>query len=453
MASVLAMTTGVAGCKDLTNAPGLPAGTPDPGLYNSRDGAIGLRNAAVHVFELAIPQYLVDAGLLTDELEDRNTGASLGTLLTQQNASDPLDERILPEGVGAGDLSYRNLQNIRAFAAQAIGALAKYDTASANLVEARRLRAELYAFQGYAEILLADLYCSGVPLSTLDFERDFTYHASSTTAQVYQDAIAKFDTALALADTSTLANLARVGKGRAWLALGRYDSAATVVNAVPVDFRYDVSVLWGTSPGYQQTSVLTNVATVSDGEGGTGLPYRSSGDPRTAVDTIATEDTLGNGTITPRVLPLFFPSKYHTAVSTSYATFPIADGIEAALIRAEAQLQPASAPSGPWLATLNQLRAIAGLSDTTDPGTPHGRVALLFHERAYWLFLTGHRQGDLRRLLRQYGTTLGFTQSTVYPTGTYRAPGAGVYGTDVTVPVPSSESMNPLFHGCLSRGA
>jgi len=76
-------------------------------------------------------------------------------------------------------------------------------------------------------------------------------------------------------------------------------------------------------------------------------------------------------------------------------------------------------------------------------------VDLLFQERGYWLFLTGHRQGDLRRLVRVYGRD----PERVYPTGRY--PGAfNIYGTDVTAPIPGAERLsNPLFTGCRSRGA
>ena len=28
---------------------------------------------------------------------------------------------------------------------------------------------------------------------------------------------------------------------------------------------------------------------------------------------------------------------------------------------------------------------------------------MLFRERAFWMYLTGHRLGDMRRLIRQYG--------------------------------------------------
>jgi hypothetical protein len=75
-------------------------------------------------------------------------------------------------------------------------------------------------------------------------------------------------------------------------------------------------------------------------------------------------------------------------------------------------------------------------------------VDTLFTERAYWLFLTGHRQGDLRRLVRNYGRP----QDTVYPSGSYFG-GQGSYGSDVNLPIPANEQTNPLFHGCIDRRA
>ena len=69
------------GCKDLTGSQQLPAGTPNPSFYSTPSGALGMRNAAVLEFQEALLQYVVDAGLLTDELEDMHTGASPGILL------------------------------------------------------------------------------------------------------------------------------------------------------------------------------------------------------------------------------------------------------------------------------------------------------------------------------------------------------------------------------------
>ena len=91
---------------------------------------------------------------------------------------------------------------------------------------------------------------------------------------------------------------------------------------------------------------------------------------------------------------------------------------------------------------------VAGLAPLEDPGSPDARLDLLFRERAAWLFLTGHRQGDLRRLVRHYGRSAEST----YPTGFYWQ--GGRYGPHVELPIPPSErTYNPRFTGCLSRGA
>jgi hypothetical protein len=147
----------------------------------------------------------------------------------------------------------------------------------------------------------------------------------------------------------------------------------------------------------------------------------------------------------------------------------LASGVEARLIQAEAALQ---ANDGSWLTMLNTLRTdgtfdtqpnadnpgqtdtlwhagtggVPGLAPLSDPQTANDDVDLLFRERAFWLFVTGHRQGDLRRLIRQYHRR----QESVYPTGFYQG-GLSAYGTDVTAPIPPQERLNPLFTGCLNR--
>lgn len=80
-----------------------------------------------------------------------------------------------------------------------------------------------------------------------------------------------------------------------------------------------------------------------------------------------------------------------------------------------------------------------------DPGTQVARENLHFRERAFWLFATGHRLGDLRRLMRQYNRT----EDGVFPTGLHFK--GGLYGDDVNLPVPFSERNNPNFTGCLNR--
>ncbi len=411
--------------------------------------------------------FIATTGLLSDELQAGDIGAPIGTT----SAWELVDARILPEYTDpsvepavAYRTTYSALQRVRAHARQAIGLVRAYLPGSSV-----QLRGHLYAVLGYSEVMLAELFCSGIPLTTVDYDGNYTLEAGSTTQEVLEHAVALFDTALAMsADSIRIANLARVGKARALLDLGEYRDAAEVAAAVPDDFRY-LETFFGTDQA--STDVFTNFgyiapglpwfATVADLEGGTGLAYISSGDPRTAATAAGGMNQYG--------ATMYFPTKY---APTGDSPIVLASGVEARLIEAEAELQ---AGEGRWLATLNALRTdgtyetrpnaqdstrtdtlwhagtggVAGLRPVSDPGTAEGRVDLLFRERASWLFLTGHRLGDLRRLVRQYGRQ----PNAVFPTGRYPG-GNAAYGSDVNAPIPASErAFNPKFTGCINRGA
>jgi hypothetical protein len=94
---------------------------------------------------------------------------------------------------------------------------------------------------------------------------------------------------------------------------------------------------------------------------------------------------------------------------------------------------------------------VAGLPLLDDPGSDTARVSLLFRERAFWMFGTGHRTGDLRRMIRQYGRVA----SQLFPVGLnpYLYNDPRVYGGEVNLEPPASERNNPNYHGCLSRDA
>jgi len=65
---------------------------------------------------------------------------------------------------GALDEPYLGMQGARAVVSTALWQLATARSAAPAVVQA--YRGELYALEGYAEVLLADLFCSGVPLNT-----------------------------------------------------------------------------------------------------------------------------------------------------------------------------------------------------------------------------------------------------------------------------------------------
>jgi hypothetical protein len=91
------------------------------------------------------------------------------------------------------------------------------------------------------------------------------------------------------------------------------------------------------------------------------------------------------------------------------------------------------------------------MTPLSDPGTQAGRVALLFREKAFWQFGRGHRLGDLRRLIRDYGRAAD--GSDTFPVGQHFQ--GGNYGVDLNLPVTTDEQTgNPTnFTGCLDRKA
>jgi hypothetical protein len=408
---------GTLACSDLSGPPDLPSGTQDPSALNTPAGALQLYQTAIVLFADAQVHAIAATGTLADEFQSA-IPYRIGIAL------DELDMRSTTEGATISVRKvYEGWQRVRGQVAQALGVIRKY---APELSTA--LQGHLYALSGFAEVGLADFFCSGVPLSTIDFEKDFTYSPGLSTEEIYWHAIALFDTAIQLAvDSAPIVRLAYVGKARALNALGEFEAAATVADSVPDHFQYTIPIRMPTAPFHELT--------VPDREGGNGLPFHSDSDPRIALFATRLSQSASNQ---------YFPAKYPFNVSS---TLVVADWIEARLIRAEADLYKGKVDA--WIDTLNSLRrnAIApALSMLVDPGTQEERVNLLFKERAYWLFATAHRQSDLRRLVRQYGRS----QYDVFPVGMYLM-SAYTYGNDIDVQIPKEERRNPLFTGCLNR--
>jgi starch-binding outer membrane protein, SusD/RagB family len=431
-----------AGCSmdGITGKNDLPSELVDPASAKTERGAYGNYIIALTLLRDAVGEgidaYVNITGLLADE----------GIAPEYGVGANP-DTRIIPEQhIASIGFSYTHtysaLQRVRGQANQAQLLLRDYYPSD----KSGPLMAHMLAAKGYAELMLAELYCSGIPLSTLDYEGDYTLKPGSTTEDVLNHAIAQFDSAIALAGDSTrILNLAQTGKGRALLQLGNVAEARQAVTDVPDTFQYDLKFsVSAKACGLWNCAGLRLVHTVPDREGDNGLPYITEWDDRLPV--IASVD----GFVQIPDIP-----KIHT--------IRLASGVEAQLIRVEAEL---NADDANWLSRLNALRTtctdpltcaspapagiggVAGLSPLADPGTPSARIDLLFRERAYWTFLTGHRQGDMRRLVRRYGRT----EAMVYPTGPYNDDAR--YGSDVNVPVPLDERiLNPHYTGCIDRGA
>jgi hypothetical protein len=346
---------------------------------------------------------------------------------------------------------------------------------------------EMISLSGFTYLFFAENWCSGVPFSTINEDGTFTFGQPLTSRQMYDSAAARFTRAqtVALALDTLAANsggggtrrslywLATIGLARATLGRDGATAAAAVVaaanpavpgtfsylathsentarqnngvfNAVNINERYGVADLEGSF-----TSSACTATTNCTGAG-PGLPYRSDADPRI--------NFTRTGGATPDVgfdrrTPQFDQRRY----VDRRASVPVASGLEGALVRAENLL--AAGASNAYIALLDSLRAsppsyilgnnvaIPAMGPLTDPVTDTARVSQFFKERAYWLWLTGHRLSDMRRLMRSYGRT----EAQVFPTGGYFKQNLQYDGSDVNFPVPIDEENNPEFTECIDR--
>ena len=434
MAAVFA----VAGCSsDLLSVP-----TPDVIAEAAIGGSLGvttLRNGAMQDFIVSYSGtqdgFVVVSGNLGDELNTTDTFAD------RYNTDGRSSSEVLG---GAVQAPYVQLQLARASLAAAIE---KWVVTKPTTAAAKDSLSEMFAIRGFTETAFGEGWCSGVPFSKVTATGDFEYGSPLTTAQVYTRAAASMDTALANATGTNYRSLASIGKARVLLNQGQFAQAAAAVSGVATSYKYVLSHSIATG---RQTNGLWSAMynagtryTVTTLEGTNGIDYLvTPADPR--VPWVATANLGFDGTSTnlPRQL------KY----TSQSAPFTLADGIEARLIEAEARLQGATqADRDAVFAQLNTLRA-TGLATAiaplaASPTTQAAAVDMLFKERAYWLFLTGHRLGDMRRLIRQYSRTA----ATVFPVGNMRYRPGNTYGTDVNLVIPFIERNNPKFAGCLDR--
>ena len=252
--------------------------------------------------------------------------------------------------------------------------------------------------------------------------------------------------------------------GRAVLDTGGFAAAGALAATVPTNFVYREEHSETTdreNNGVFNGNFPDQRYAVADSEGGNGFPFRSIADPRTRWFDPGIPGFDG-------LTELWTQQRY----GSRKTSITVATGVEARLIQAEAALHAGDTlAGGQFLAQLNEPRTNAverayfdpspfDPADTTtapigplaalttaDITTAGGTVNLLFAERARWLWLTAHRLGDMRRLIRQYGRPA----NTVFPTGPYFKVNFATYGTDVNFPVPVTEKNNPNFSACLDR--
>jgi starch-binding outer membrane protein, SusD/RagB family len=431
-----------------------PELTRDPAnLPGLRAGALG--DFAVAYSGVGNTEGLIlSSGLLSDEFY---VGDTFGT-------RQEVDRRSITVNNSGMLTVFRNLHRARRAAENASERFAAGDPNTVG-------HAEVTSLAGFTYVFFAENYCSGVPFSRLTEDSQLDHGQPQTTTQMFESAVQYFNSAIAVAtaaNNTAQLNLARVGLARALLGLNRVTDAVAAVAAVPTSFRFEIlhsENSAGQNNGVWAITHNRRGYSVAHLEGGNGLPFRvgNSQSPASQDPRVLYNRTSARATDSP--FAHFFQLKY-----PSRATHvPLATGVEARLIEAEAALRQGVAGLATFVARHNDLRAtVSGLAPldivAVTAMSQVQRENLHFQERGFWLYLTANRLADMRRLVRQYDRG----SETVFPTGVWGRPAyagtavadaslefraQGTYGPDVNFPVPDDELNNPNFQQCLSRGA
>ena len=446
-------TLAIGACSDFKNRllePQNP-GLIDPSAVGSPAAAMALKVGA-----MGRVRFVVDCGGNNECLWEES-----GSLADEfhnsdfQNTRQDIDQRTISDDNGT--IPWNSVTQNRGFVRDAIGTVKQFlPTNNADI-------GELYLGLGFLEMSLGENYCNGIPLGHT-INGAVTYGTPLTNAQVLDSASAHLDTALTLTSGTDAASVAVhraavILKARVLTDQGRFSDAAGLVTttAVPSSYQY----LFATSAASQNDDLglwvinaQTARLTVSDSVeivGGkpsvtkNALPFVSANDPRIPVKS--------GQAITPKVgpedgaTPMFVQLLYGRD-----DPIPMASGIDARLIQAEARLNANDIPG--MMTILNALRTAppaigvyqpAAMTPLATPATQDAATTLFFREKAFWTFGRGQRLNDLRRLMRQYKRT----EDNVYPTGAYFK--GGTYGHSIQLPVPNSERTNPNFTGCIDR--
>lgn len=442
MLGAIAVAPACSGLRDDLLEPQQP-GVISPEQVQSPTAADALRRGALGRFRTATvggEAIWLLGGLMADEWKSGDT-------FSQRNETD---QRLVQTNNANVTDMYRAIHRARGAARDAISALVTFipDTTSKQ--------AQMWWVMGSSELGLAENFCSGAPYGII-VDGVPNYTTPLTTAEGFALALAHLDSGLALTtatDTFTVSvrNAIQIYRGRTLVNQGKFAEAAVAVAAVPTAYQYlqthslttNDNAIWSLNNSAKRWVVGDSFDT--GGRILNAIPFASSGDVRVPK----------TGTTLASSLKTAFDNSTQFVQQTIYARsdpVPLAHGIDARLVEAEARLQANDIPG--MLTILNALRAASltigaykvpvMAAIATTPATATEARDLFFREKAYWTFSRGQRLSDLRRLMRQYG----LPQDQVFPTGQFFK--GGNYGTDVNFPVTTDETPNPNWKGCIDR--
>ena len=328
-------------------------------------------------FRCAFAHYVNLSGTIGWEWSTTTDGATARSFLEAR--------QFTPSGFGAGAYAtgecgsatahYMTLSRARWFADDVLERLDGWEGALG--AEKTEWEAEVAAWSGYSYVFFGESMCSVA----------FDGGPEQTPEDAFELALSKFDRAVAAAQASgrqDFVNLARVGKGRTLLNLGRTSEAASAVADVPEGFSFELD--------YSSVASVTNNRQFRDnhqdealtvGERYRNMEFRGVSDPRVPVENQGFDPT-GFG------VTLWTQHKYESLGDP----VRLASWEEAALIRAEAAVEEGRLQDA--VALINALHANVGLPEL-ESNDPDEIMDVLIYNRRAELFLESHHLMDLKR--------------------------------------------------------
>jgi starch-binding outer membrane protein, SusD/RagB family len=270
----------------------------------------------------------------------------------------------------------------------------------------QRMLAEARAYSGYAHLILGETMC----------EMALDGGPKMTSQEVFAVAEARFTEAMTIAtalgttgDPLSLTNMARAGRARTRLMMGKLAEAAADARLVPAGFVRNAE--YSNTSQVRENRLFNMTVTnrfISVHPAYQNLTVNGAADPRVPA---VNANVLGQDGATP-----YWRQNKITAVNSP---LPIASYKEAQLILAEASTDQAEK-----LAALNRVRALFSIAPLTGPVTDD----IIIEERRRGLFSEGQRYTDMLR------------KKLPFQTGTNRK---GQTYSDLTcIPLPDVETLN-----------
>jgi starch-binding outer membrane protein, SusD/RagB family len=396
------------------------AGAVDADDLENPVNARFLVSGTISDFDCALGSYVVNQGMLGNELRDASVTAARFSL--DRRDFTPRDPYGGNECNGNPPGLYTPLAVARQTADSALARLEGWT--DAEVTNRTDLIAQAAAYSGYSHVLLGEGFCT-VVIARLGPEVQ--------PVDAFAQAVTRFSRAIdaaQAANNTEILDMAQLGRARASLNLASrgVDATANYANAAA-----DARAVLDRTPDYVKSSTASTAHSrrwnrIGDEFFGGRITvdpsYRGleiDGEPDTRVDVVDS-NTVGHDSATP----VWLAAKYgtaRTAAALRSAPLPIATWREAHLIIAEAD-------ASETVARINVLRAHHGLPLYAG-GTAAENAAQVIEERSRELFLEGHHLNDLRRF------NLAFTPAAgeAYRQG-------GTYGTQTCFALPDVEREN-----------